>query len=165
MPEASMMNPEPSELTRRGVCSRLGLSPWPRRFLKNSSKNSSNGEPGGSCGIGPTLESMVWEVEMLTTASITVSATSAIASGPRASAGAENETIAIVAAVSAAKAGRRTLGVSKRAGPAMGRDSPRAGLAGTLTRSEPGRKDGLLQEKRLATGIGRKSDSAEVQAV
>ena len=32
---------------------RRGSPPWPRRFLKNSSKNSSNGEPGGSCGRAP----------------------------------------------------------------------------------------------------------------
>src|SRR5262245_64971701 len=45
MPSGSTMKPEPSELTRRGP--RLGaLSPWPgpRRFLKNSSKNSRSEE-------------------------------------------------------------------------------------------------------------------------
>ena len=67
----------------------------PRRFLKKSSKNSSNGEPGGNCGIAPLpsppppLASTVCEVEMLTTASITFSATSAMPSGPRAKAGAD----------------------------------------------------------------------------
>ena len=86
-----MMKPEPSELTRRGE--RLGVwssPPWPRRFLKNSSKNSSNGEPGGSCGIAaapPPRASTFCEVEMLTTASITFSATSAMFSGPRANVG------------------------------------------------------------------------------
>src|SRR3981081_1141137 len=93
------MNPEPSELVLRG-CKSLPLSPplelppGPRRFLKKSSKNSSNGEPGGNCGIvprpsPPPLASTVCEVEMLTTASITFSATSAMPSGPRARAGAE----------------------------------------------------------------------------
>src|SRR5580765_7462345 len=52
------MKPEPSELVLRG-CRSLPLSPplelppGPRRFLKKSSKNSSNGEPGGNCGIAP----------------------------------------------------------------------------------------------------------------
>src|SRR6185436_2159388 len=86
------MNPEPSELVLCGCASPPRGPPGPRRFLKKSSKNSSNGEPGGSCGVaplpspGPPLASIVCEVEILTTASITFSATSAIASGPRASA-------------------------------------------------------------------------------
>ena len=75
-----MTKPEPSELTRRG--GRFGAlsPPWPRRFLKNSSKNSSNGEPGGSCGVGVDRRAPrpFCEVEMLTTASITFSATSAM---------------------------------------------------------------------------------------
>src|SRR5437762_3576967 len=89
------MKPEPSELVLRGCMSLprsppLGLPP-PRRFLKKSSKNSSNGEPGGNCGVAPRspppLASTVCEVEILTTASITFSAMSAIPSGPRAKAG------------------------------------------------------------------------------
>ena len=52
MPSASMTKPEPSELTRRGCVLPPLFSPWPRRFLKNSSKNSSNGEPGGTFGPG-----------------------------------------------------------------------------------------------------------------
>src|SRR5216683_2479516 len=86
------MKPEPSELVLRGCRSPLLSPPLelppgpPRRFLKKSSKNSSNGEPGGSCGIAPLpsappLASTVCEVEMLTTASITFSATSAMAQG------------------------------------------------------------------------------------
>ena len=60
--------------------------------MKNSSKNSSNGEPGGSCGTAAVRRraaaaSTFCEVEMLTTASITFSATSAMFSGPRANAG------------------------------------------------------------------------------
>src|SRR5215212_7399886 len=109
MPEASTMKPEPSELVLRG-CSSPFLSPplspplepppGPRRFLKKSSKNSSNGEPGGSCGTTPLpsppplLASTVCEVEILTTASTTFSATSAMPSGPRASAGAAMSTLA-----------------------------------------------------------------------
>jgi hypothetical protein len=71
-----MMKPEPSELVLCG-CMSPPLEPGPpRRFLKKSSKNSSNGEPGGNCGIAPCprrppLASTVCEVEMLTTASIT----------------------------------------------------------------------------------------------
>src|SRR5260221_7026236 len=89
------MKPEPSELVLRGCISPrsppLGPPP-PRRFLKKSSKNSSNGEPGGNCGTAPRsppplLASTVCEVEMLTTASITFSAMSAMPSGPRAKAG------------------------------------------------------------------------------
>jgi hypothetical protein len=92
-----MMNPEPSELVLRRCSSPL-LSPSlgapPRRFLKKSSKNSSNGEPGGNCGIAsllpppPPLASTFCEVEMLTTESITFSAMSAMPSGPRALTGA-----------------------------------------------------------------------------
>ena len=83
-PDASMMKPEPSELTRRGVWAPPPCPFWPRRFLKNSSKNSSNGEPGGSCGMAVVFISTVCLVEILTTASITASATSAMPSGPRA---------------------------------------------------------------------------------
>ena len=77
----------------------LGPPPGPLRFLKKSSKNSSNGEPGGNCGIAPRsppppLASTVCEVEILTTASITFSATSAMPSGPRAKAGADARTLA-----------------------------------------------------------------------
>src|SRR5665213_1799979 len=50
MPEVSMMNPEPSEVVLCGCKSPLPPGP-PRRFLKKSSKNSSNGEPGGNFGI------------------------------------------------------------------------------------------------------------------
>src|SRR5262245_6446599 len=87
-----MMKPEPSELVLCGCSSRSPPPLPPLRFLKKSSKNSSNGEPGGSCGMvlrpsPPPLASTVCEVEMLTTASITFSATSAMPSGPRAEAG------------------------------------------------------------------------------
>src|SRR6266404_9922231 len=111
------MNPEPSELVLRGVSSPpLELPPGPpRRFLKKSSKNSSNGEPGGNCGIAPLpsappLASTVCEVEMLTTASITFSATSAMPSGPRAKAGPDKtgaETTVAAPRQIAANQGRR----------------------------------------------------------
>jgi len=107
---------EPSELVLRG-CRSVPLSPpwsclrdhW--RFLKKSSKNSSNGEPGGNCGIAPLpspppLASTVCDVEMLTTASITFSATSAMPSGPRAEAGAEMRRLVALRQI-AATTGRR----------------------------------------------------------
>ena len=124
-----MMKPEPSELVLRG-CMPPFLSPPgpPLRFLKKSSKNSSNGEPGGSCGIAPRglsllsppflsppLASTVCVVEILTTASITFSATSAIPSGPRAKAGAEKAATA-VPRQTAVSSGRRRV---RRAGVAM----------------------------------------------
>src|SRR6202163_4925930 len=98
-----MMKPEPSELTRRGARSGLSPPPCPRRFLKNSSKNSSIGEPGGRSGIPVTRASTFCDVEILTTASITCSATSAMFSGPRAAAGCAGSmiTAAISAAVTA----------------------------------------------------------------
>src|SRR5581483_878324 len=96
-----MMKPEPSELTRRGALSESPLSPpCPRCFLKKSSKNCSIGEPGGRSGMPEILASTFCEVDTLTTASITCSATSAIFSGPRAAAGPCGNTM--MAAVSAA---------------------------------------------------------------
>src|SRR5665213_3383799 len=95
IPDVSTMKPEPSELVLCGCRSPPRPPGPPRRFLKKSSKNSSNGEPGGNCGVAPRpsapapLASTVCEVEMLTTASITFSATSAMPSGPRAQAGPE----------------------------------------------------------------------------
>src|SRR3981081_4663319 len=119
MPAVSTMKPEPSELVLCG-CRSPPLEPPgpPRRFLKKSSKNSSNGEPGGSCGIAPrpsppALASTVCEVEMLTTASITFSATSAMPSGPRARAcvdtGAEIRTLAVPSQTAAHQGRRRWL--------------------------------------------------------
>src|SRR5438105_4272340 len=102
-----MMKPEPSELVLRGGCISprsppLGAAP-PRRFLKKSSKNSSNGEPGGNCGIAslppPPLASTLCEVEILTTESITFSAMSAMPSGPRALAGTEASKLATLSEI------------------------------------------------------------------
>src|SRR5947209_19347991 len=78
-----MMKPEPSELTRRGPRSRFCGSPWPRR-LKKSLNSSSNCGSLGNCGIGELRVSTFCEVEILTTASITLSEMSAMVSGPRA---------------------------------------------------------------------------------
>src|SRR5215207_6765223 len=98
-----MMKPEPSELVLRGDCISPLLSPPfgepPRRFLKKSSKNSSNGDPGGNCGIAslpppPPLASTLCDVEILTTESITFSAMSAMPSGPRALAGTDTSRLA-----------------------------------------------------------------------
>src|SRR3984885_2200660 len=101
-----MMKPEPSELMRRGARSASPCPPGPRRFLKNSSKNSSIGEPGGRSGMLPMRASTFCEVEILTTASITCSATSAIFSGPRAAA-IEAGSTTIAAASAAAVAPKR----------------------------------------------------------
>ena len=110
IPDASITNPEPSELDLR--CGRPcgpGASPPPGPFLKKSSKKSWNGEPGGNCGMGTVRWSFVVVVaEMLTTESITCAATSAMISGPRdcakASCGAP---VSASAAVAARSAGRR----------------------------------------------------------
>src|SRR5260370_40094118 len=116
MPEVSTMKPEPSELVLRGCMSLLPpLEPphGPLRFLKKSSKNSSNGEPGGNCGSAarspPPLASTVCEVEMLTTASITFSAMSAMPSGPRANAGAAQSMLAAPSMIAAPIRRRRRL--------------------------------------------------------
>ena len=73
-----MTKPEPSEATLR--------SPPPRpppRLEKKSSKNSSNGEPFGTRGKGTPSEPLtVCDVEILTTASISRSASGAIDVGP-----------------------------------------------------------------------------------
>src|SRR5216683_2266207 len=82
-PEESMMKPDPSEVARRGCAS--GRC-WPRgRFLSRKSlKNSSNGEPGGNCGISGRCRSAlrVWVVETLTTAGRSFAASSEKPSGP-----------------------------------------------------------------------------------
>jgi hypothetical protein len=107
MPDASMMKPEPSELTRRGPRSRFCGSFWPRR-LKKSRNSSSNCGSFGNCGIVGLRASTFCEVEMLTTASITRSATSEMPSGPRATDAVESAGKTIAAAATVAKAGRRT---------------------------------------------------------
>ena len=73
-----MTKPEPSEETLRSDGERPPLR------LKKSSKNSSNGAPFGTFGRGtPSGPFKVWLVEMLTTASISFSATGATLFGPR----------------------------------------------------------------------------------
>src|SRR5438094_2605592 len=101
-----MMKPEPSELVLRGGCISPRSPPLgapPRRFLKKSSKNSSNGEPGGNCGIASLpplpLASTLCDVEILTTESITFSAMSAMPSGPRALAGTEASKLATLSEI------------------------------------------------------------------
>src|SRR5881397_696763 len=112
-----MMKPEPSELVLRGGCISPRSPPLgapPRRFLKKSSKNSSNGEPGGNCGIAslplpPPLASTLCEVEILTTESITFSAMSAMPSGPRALAGTDASKLAALSEIAIPIRRRRRL--------------------------------------------------------
>src|SRR3979411_1898748 len=145
------MKPEPSELVLRG-CMSLFLSPPlspplgppPRRFLKKSSKNSSNGEPGGNCGVAPRsppplLASTVCEVEILTTASITFSAVAAMPAGPRAKAGAAASMVAAP---------------SETAAPIRRRRRLKAGLAPVMSAS--------LQEGYLGTTV--RPNGSEAQA-
>src|SRR5258706_122096 len=80
----STTNPEPSDDTLRSCRER------PPFLLKKSSKRSSNGEPCGTFGNGaPCGPLTVWLVEMLTTASISFSATGATDFGPLVCAAAE----------------------------------------------------------------------------
>ena len=151
-PLSSMTKPEPSELARRGPRSRPGGPDWPRRFLKNSSKNSSNGEPGCACGpeLEPDWVSIFCEVEILTTASMTFSATSVMPSGPRAAAGASESGTASAIRVAAVRRGRRaqTAIVPKR--PAMNVTSPNQGMAPHL------RRDRLQPANAKPGGCGRR---------
>src|SRR3954463_12152537 len=151
MPEVSTIKPEPSELVLRG-CMPPPLSPPgpPRRFLKKSSKNSSNGEPGGNGGMAPRppsppLASTVWVVEILTTASITFSATSAMPSGPRANAGKETDKESRVVAaprqMAAAQGRRRWLN---------------AGIAPVMSGLSPGNGAENLRLQCARTGRRRK---------
>ena len=74
----STMKPEPSEDTMRSEPER------PLRLSKNSSKYSWKGEPLGTLGSGrPCGPLIAWLVEILTTASISSSATGATDCGPR----------------------------------------------------------------------------------
>src|SRR5919199_76118 len=97
MPLGSMTKPEPSELTRRG---RSPGRPW---RLKKSSKNSSKGDPGGTCGPALLRDCPTdCDVEMFTTAPTRPSARSASDSGPRAEAGGTAANDASAATASAA---------------------------------------------------------------
>src|SRR5215212_6465143 len=157
------MKPEPSELTRRG--GRLGAwssPPWPRRFLKNSSKNSSNGEPGGSCGtaccpppLPPPRASTFCEVEMLTTASITFSATSAMFSGPRANVDVESAGSAIAAAAIADNAGCRRACARTVNRRAMAVKSPGKAVGSRVHPRRNGRKGPVERPKRTRSRVGQ----------
>src|ERR1044071_4843415 len=139
-----MMKPEPSELVLRGGCISLRSPPLglpPRRFLKKSSKNSSNGEPGGNCGIAslpppPPLASTLCEVEILTTESITFSAMSAMPSGPRALAGTEVSKLAALSEIAIPIRRRRRL----KAGPVMSASLQRVKFDAQCPRTGPARK-------------------------
>src|SRR6516162_2527996 len=136
MPPASMMKPDPSELTRRGPW--FGGSPCPRRLKKSLNSSSSCGS-FGSCGIGELRVSTFCEVEMLTTASITFSATSAMLSGPRAQPGADKTGRTIAPAAMEPKTGRR----NRRAYWASDMDDSSWGDDDALARPRHGRKDDL----------------------
>ena len=95
-PAVSTMKPEPSELVLRG-CESPFLSPPLRRrraaavleeIVEELLERRTRRQLRRS-RVAPPLASTVCEVEILTTASITFSATSAMPSGPRAQAGAD----------------------------------------------------------------------------
>src|ERR1700688_1101828 len=155
-----MMKPEPSELTRRGARSGLSPPPCPRRFLKNSSKNSSIGEPGGRSGMPVTRASTFCDVEMLTTASITCSATSAMFSGPRAAAGCAVKMIT-AASNAAVTAPRRTN--CERWREVKWRDmdvgAPAKGLNWKSAPDVPPAQGHPQPARPLGTRLGRKSDA------
>src|ERR1700712_3896116 len=163
MPAVSTMKPEPSELVLRGCMPPPPLSPPgpPRRFLKKSSKNSSKGEPGGSCGMAPrspppppALASTVWVVEILTTASITFSATSAMPSGPRANAGKEtgkeSRVVAAPRQMAAAQGRRRWLN---------------AGIAPVMSGLSPGNGAENVSLQCARTGQRRKHAPSQFRAI
>ncbi len=79
-----MMKPEPSELTRRGAAARVPFGlPSPAAAIEeiDGTSSSSWGVASGACAYcWPPRAPTFWEVEMLTTASMTCSATSATAS-------------------------------------------------------------------------------------
>src|SRR5215831_3832191 len=107
-----MMKPEPSEVPLRGWASGRPLFGTP--CSKKSRKNSSNGDPGGNCGISgplcsrPRSDFTVWVVEILTTAGSSFAARSAKLSGAgRASAGGTTAAIAAINKTAAALAAAR----------------------------------------------------------
>src|SRR5579885_3532749 len=141
MPDGSITKPEPSEETLRA----RGPPSLPF-FLKNSSKNSSNGEPGGSCGIcTPFCASIVCDVEIFTTASVTRSAISATESGtlPEAAKPGLAESAANPAAKPSAATERKEILVSvdmassKKALRIFGPTNCDGNLAGTRRRPNP----------------------------
>src|ERR1700754_5269835 len=165
-----MMKPEPSELVLRGGCISLRSPPLglpPRRFLKKSSKNSSNGEPGGNCGMAPrsppppppALASTVWVVEILTTASITFSATSAMPSGPRANAGKETDTESRVVAAPRQMAAAQRLRARGR------RRWLNAGIAPVMSGLSPGNGAENLSLQCARTGQRRKRAPSQFCAI
>src|SRR5262249_29623938 len=91
----------------------------PRR-LKKSRNNSSSCGSFGRFGMAPGLRDATFcDVEMLTTASITFSATSAMPSGPRALEGTVSAGKISADIARAAKAGRRTCREYRASVPSM----------------------------------------------
>src|SRR5712691_3924570 len=160
MPSASMMKPEPSELTRRGgwlVPCWLPPPPWPRRLKKSRNSSSNCGSLGSCGGCWAWLRASTFcEVEMLTTASITCSATSAILSGPRASEGDVSAGRTSAEKATAANAGLRTCRVNRASVPSMDFCAPGEVDAGTVLPSGRGRK-GSLDPVEQGPGLGRNS--------
>src|SRR5439155_19436641 len=103
-------------------------------LLKKSRKSSSNcgslGRDGGAWVV--LLRATFCEVEILTTASITCSATSAILSGPRATVGVVSAGNTIAEMATAAKAGRRACRVNRARVPSMASDLLRRFKAKTV---------------------------------
>src|SRR6516164_5854900 len=107
-----MMKPEPSEVPLRGCAS--GRPPLGTPCSKKSRKNSSNGDPGGNCGISgplcsrPRSDFTVWVVEILTTEGSSFAARSAKLSGAgRASTGGTTAAVAAIRKTAAALAAAR----------------------------------------------------------
>src|SRR4029077_10924728 len=154
MPVASMTKPEPSELTRRGPRSRFCGSFWPRRLKKSLNSSSSCGSLG-NCGIGVLRASTFCEVEILTTASITRSATSEMPSGPRANDDVESAGKTIAAAATVARAGRRTCRANWARVPSMDVTAPE--LVDARHCSRPGMDARATSTCRIRLGIGAES--------
>src|SRR5262249_40270980 len=95
------------------------------------------------CGSGELRDSTFCEVEMLTTASITFSATSAMVSGPRAADEVDSAGRAIAVAASTAKAGWRGCRGNWKNVASIDVRAPRGVICGTVRPSVPGRKGDL----------------------
>src|SRR5712672_1991791 len=119
MPDGSMMKPEPSEFCRRGVFWGFSFCP-PRRLKKSRNSSSVCGSLGCCGGVWALLRATFCDVAMLTTASITCSATSAMLSGPAASEATVSAGRTSAEKTPAANAGRRICRVIRVSVSSMG---------------------------------------------